>query len=598
MENKKRWSTVFKNNMFLFKICFQVSPLYVLLYIMDVIRNDVVIFLEFTFGLNFILECAEFHKPFHYVLIYLSCLFVFVVIGMFFNSWLHEKYEQKVLPNMKRRMKQILYTKAKSVDLEYYDDPEYYNNFIFSISESSNQIEHTFTLINKMVSAVSTFILTGIFFLSEDILSLLFILVIFISSYIMSQIENKLNFNIRILRNQHERRRDYINRIFYLADYAKEIRVNTKLNDILLNDFYKENKEIFEIEKKNMSKRLIIDFIKEYVCNSFLHNIMYMAYLIYKAVVLHTISYSNVIVLFKAATKVKNSLHTFSTIYPFATEISLYVEKINCFLNTESRIKNGGRKVPEQFHKLELKHVYFSYTGDENYVLYDINMTINIAEKIAIVGFNGSGKTTLIKVIMRLYNLTKGEILLDGININEYDLVEYRRKIGVVFQDYKIYAASLLENVILGEGTKLIHNTVIDALKKGGFEERYVSLEKGLETPLTTEFEEEGVNLSGGESQKVAISRAIYMDNPLTILDEPSSALDPIAEYHMNKVFLRTDDNIVIFISHRLTTTRFSDVIYVLEKGRIVESGTHYELLEKQGVYAQMWNVQASHYVL
>ncbi len=584
--------------MFLFKICFQVSPLYVLLYIMDVIRNDVVIFLEFTFGLNFILECAEFHKPFHYVLIYLSCLFVFVVIGMFFNSWLHEKYEQKVLPNMKRRMKQILYTKAKSVDLEYYDDPEYYNNFIFSISESSNQIEHTFTLINKMVSAVSTFILTGIFFLSEDILSLLFILIIFISSYIMSQIENKLNFNIRILRNQHERRRDYINRIFYLADYAKEMRVNTKLNDILLDDFYKENKEIFEIEKKNMSKRLVIDFIKEYVCNSFLHNIVYMAYLIYKAVVLHTISYSNVIVLFKAATKVKNSLQTFSTIYPFATEISLYVEKINCFLNTKSRIKNGGRKVPEQFHKLELKHVYFSYTGDENYVLYDINMTINIAEKIAIVGFNGSGKTTLIKVIMRLYNLTKGEILLDGININEYDLVEYRRKIGVVFQDYKIYAASLLENVILGEGTKLIHNTVIEALKKGGFEERYVSLEKGLETPLTTEFEEEGVNLSGGESQKVAISRAIYIDNPLTILDEPSSSLDPIAEYHMNKVFLRTNDNIVIFISHRLTTTRFSDLIYVLEKGRIVESGTHYELLEKQGVYARMWNVQASHYVL
>lgn len=588
---------VLKNNMFLIKLCFKAAPLYFTLFILNVIRGDLVIFLEFTFGLNFILECAEFGRSFSYALAYLVGLFLFVVLGMLFDSWFNENYRMRKLPYVKKCLKEKLYRKAEQVDFECYDNPQYYNNLILAVSESDKQIDRVFTLMNKLVSSVTTFILTGVFFIVEDVVSFAFILAIFVFSFIMNQIYNKLNFKIYIQKNQHERKRQYINRVFYLADYAKEIRLNTEVSGILLGDFEKTNKEMYDIETDNAAKRFGLDFMKEYVCNTLIHDVIYMIYLLYRAMIVKAISYSNVVVLFKASTKVRNSMQTFSTIYPFAMETSLFVDKIEEFLNTEKKVvSTQNRSVEKKLNRLELKHVYFSYSGDENYVLKDINITIDESNKVALVGFNGAGKTTLVKLIMRLYDVTKGEILLNGINIKEYEVEEYRSKIGVVFQDYNIYAATLLENVqldIVDESKKEIAQK---ALEKSGFPmERFP---RGLDTQLTTEFEKEGVNLSKGESQKVAVGRIFYNENPVLILDEPSSALDPISEYDLNKsMFKLATNKMIIFISHRLSTTRFSDHIYVLDQGEIVEHGTHDELLGNAKVYSEMWNAQAGHYI-
>lgn len=236
----------------------------------------------------------------------------------------------------------------------------------------------------------------------------------------------------------------------------------------------------------------------------------------------------------------------------------------------------------------------------------EVNLHMKPGEKIALVGYNGAGKTTFVKLLMRLYDVKSGSILADGIDIRDYNVKQYRNTIGTVFQDFQIFAGNVRENVILDvANNKDFSNSgyeydtnIRQALSDSGLLKRVDRLKNGLDTELTTEFSKDGVNLSGGESQKLAIARVFYKDAGLMILDEPSSALDPIAEYQLNHAMLEaTKDKTVVFISHRLSTTRLADRIVMLENGCIVEQGSHEELLTKNGKYAEMWRVQAGAYI-
>jgi len=289
----------------------------------------------------------------------------------------------------------------------------------------------------------------------------------------------------------------------------------------------------------------------------------------------------------------------FTDIYPYACETSLYVQKIRDFLNNEPKLtSNRELPVPKQAKAIELRNVSFAYRNGDANVINNVSLSIAPGEKIALVGYNGAGKTTLIKLIMRLYDPTEGVILADGEDIRVYKVWDYRNSIGTVFQDFMIFAATVKENVILDLPEKAETERVKRALEHSGFEDRLATLEHGLDTELTGEFAQDGVNLSGGESQKLAISRVFYKDAGLIILDEPSSALDPIAEYQLNRSMLEAARNkTVIFISHRLSTTRLADKIYMLENGSIVEQGSHEELLAKNGKYAAMWRAQAGQYI-
>jgi len=231
-------------------------------------------------------------------------------------------------------------------------------------------------------------------------------------------------------------------------------------------------------------------------------------------------------------------------------------------------------------------------------LLKNLDLQIQPGEKIALVGYNGAGKTTLVKLLMRLYDVKSGAILADKKDIRDYRVNAYRNTIGTVFQDFQIFAGNIKENVVLDTEDKGDVAQIKAALTDSGLIERIQGMEDGLDTPLTKEFKQEGINLSGGEAQKLAIARVFYKDAGLMILDEPSSALDPIAEYQLNHAMLTaTKDKTVIFISHRLSTTRIADRIIMLENGRIVEQGSHDDLLKQNGKYAQMWKVQAGAYI-
>lgn len=256
------------------------------------------------------------------------------------------------------------------------------------------------------------------------------------------------------------------------------------------------------------------------------------------------------------------------------------------------------KPVTEGSGGLSIEHVDFGYLPGQQ-VLKDVSFAVKPGQKIALVGYNGSGKTTLVKLLLRLYDPDGGKICYHGRDIRDYQVMAYRRSIGSVFQDFKLYAATLKENVLMDAADESREESFCaeQALYDAHFMLEDNRLSYQIETPLTTEFEKDGVNLSGGEAQKVAIARTLYRKQNMIIMDEPSSALDPLAEYRLNQELNEiARDKTVIFISHRLSTVRDADCIYMMENGRIVESGTHEALLAEDGKYAAMWKVQAGLY--
>ena len=320
--------------------------------------------------------------------------------------------------------------------------------------------------------------------------------------------------------NSHPlRKRAYVHRVFYLNEYAKEIRLNPDITNRLYKEFESTNGQIRDIEKKYAKKRSLLSFVTNYLTNDFISDVIYITYLVFRAAVKRTISYSSVIVFWNISGQLRHSLRTIATVFPQLSENSLYIEKIRGFLGYEQKITSSRNlPVPQTRGTLELRNVSFGYTEKDGPILKNISLAIHPEEKVALVGYNGAGKTTLIKLIMRLYDPNEGQILYNGIDIRDYDVNGYRKHIGTIFQDFKIFAAAVGENVVLDEDEASVEKkhkpAVLQALDYSGFTERLEKLPQGLATELTTEFEKEGVDLSGGESQQLAIARAFYKDAP------------------------------------------------------------------------------------
>ncbi len=292
----------------------------------------------------------------------------------------------------------------------------------------------------------------------------------------------------------------------------------------------------------------------------------------------------------------------FSQLVATLTELAAntrYLKAYFDFLDIPNRKYQGTLPVEkrddDQF-ELEFRNVSFRYPGSDQYVLRNFSIRFRIGERLAVVGRNGSGKTTFIKLLCRLYDPTEGEILLNGINIKKYDVREYAALFSVVFQDFQIISLPLGENV--AAAAEVDEERALEALEKAGFSGRPGELANGLETVLYTEFDPSGVNISGGEAQKIAIARALYHDTPFIILDEPTAALDPLAEY---EVYSKFDELVgsktAVYISHRLSSCRFCNDILVIDGGRAVQRGSHEKLVQdREGLYYRLWSTQAQYY--
>ncbi|HML48451.1 MAG TPA: ABC transporter ATP-binding protein [Clostridia bacterium] len=275
-----------------------------------------------------------------------------------------------------------------------------------------------------------------------------------------------------------------------------------------------------------------------------------------------------------------------------------YIKPLLDFLNLPDVLAKGSKPIPDEAeYRFEFRNVSFRYPGAQTFALKNLNMTLNANRRLAVVGKNGSGKTTMIKLLCRLYDPTEGEILLNGVNIRDYDFEAYRRLFSIVFQDFKLFPLTIGANVAVSNTPD--SKKALRCLRDAGFGERLEGLPLGLNTVLYKEFDEGGVQISGGEAQKIALARALYKDAGIVVLDEPTAALDPIAEFEVYSTFEKTiGSKTAVFISHRLSSCRFCHDIAVFDGGELVQRGSHDDLLsDADGLYAALWHAQAQHYV-
>ena len=549
---------------------------------------------------------------FLYAVTVIAVMAGFYLLAYAFDKWYWCIKNPLMRQKLQLRMHEELFVKSRSLDLSCFDDPEFYNDFVWAMNESDKRavevIEDTGKLVNRIVASFTMF---GLLFTVDYVIALI-LLCSSAVTVICNLVGNKVSFMHSKETNPMFRKKGYINRVYHLADYAKELRIR-HADELLMKEYDENNENIIKAAQKYGVKYF------------FLYGLGWNALgdLTFFAIILYMISLLSVGELavggFAASVSVVWSVRWMLTDlierltkYP---KHSLYIEKYLEFMRFEPKMRGGITQIPE-FSSLEFRNVSFSYefsahpkykfheedheikkAESEGEVLKNVNLTVRAGEKIAIVGYNGAGKTTLIKLIMRLYDPTAGEILYNGINIKEFEPEAYRQKIGTVFQDFRIFAASIAENVMGGEYTADDEKTVLDALDAADFLEKLASLKDGIHTHLTREFDDSGTNLSGGESQKVAIARVFARNYPIVIMDEPSSALDPMAEYKLNQSILKsTEEKTVIFISHRLSTTRIADTIYMFDTGKLIEQGSHAELLAAGGKYAEMFRLQSEKY--
>lgn len=427
------------------------------------------------------------------------------------------------------------------------------------------------------------------------------LVLILLSVYINSKCEAEGG-KIRYSANQVQVRSGRVYWFFFnlITDYSmgKDIRI-FKMHDLIEEKGEKARDEIEEVQKRTIRKGLKLQMIVTVSQNLFI----FAAYLfvgikaIYGMISIGEVTkYIGAITLMQS--EINNLFAQLITIRTHNTYLESYAdlmglpnEKYDGTLPVEKRIDNE--------YELEFKNVSFHYPNSDRLILKNVSFKLNLGEKLAIVGANGAGKTTFIKLLCRLYDPTEGEILLNGINIQKYDYKEYMDLFSVVFQDYKIFSFSVAENV--AAGPEYDEEKVIKSLRAAGIYERILEMKSGIDTRLLKEQQdgdEEGVEISGGEKQKIALARALYRDAPVVILDEPTSALDPVAEQDIYQRFNEmVQTKTAVFISHRMSSCRFCDRIAVFEDGRIVEIGTHDKLVsDVNGIYRRMWDAQAQWY--
>ena len=405
----------------------------------------------------------------------------------------------------------------------------------------------------------------------------------------------KLNFTVTAEEQPFGRARENAARAFYLPEYAKELRlsdVGQALEQDLAHSIDGQKSAYYRKRHKIAALRAI---------NVMTSNFWIMAasnvLLIYHMTVTGMITAGGFAAAQNAVWQVYWGMINFLYVFTDMSEHALYVQKYVDFLHRKPALVFGSRPMPAQFESLQVQDMSFRYPGSEETVLHKVNLTVLAGEKIAFVGYNGAGKSTLIKLLLRLYDPSEGSILLNGVDIREYDIGQYRRFFGALFQDFTLFAATVGENVLAGEDDGSRRDEILRVLDEAGFTERLEQMPSGIDTMLTREFDEKGQNLSGGELQKIGIARVLASGGAVWVLDEPSSALDPDSEMQFNRRLMKHGDGkTILFISHRLSTTRMSDRIYMFAGGELVEQGSHDELMAQNGPYAEMFTLQAEKY--
>jgi ATP-binding cassette, subfamily B, bacterial len=549
------------------------------------------------FFIRYMVGAIQQGESFQHILRFILLSGGFFTIVAFYYSFIEGAYIPLAGPTVYRKLYGMLYKKAGNVELRCFEDSSFYNRYTLAVDGADQKliqaIQNFFGIIAGGIAAIVVF--TAMF--TIDRIVVLFILFPIVGNFLFGYLYHKAEYERDKAMAPFKRRIDYVNRVMYMADYSKELRLS-KVFNLLKHKYDDALKNIFQVADRYAFKITLPTWIRNYLTFTVMFEgvLMYGAY---RAIVGKTMDLAELAVLSSTMVSASWILIRFTESLMESMKQGLFIENLRTFLEYEEKLpENYDGIIPEEnIHSIEFRNVSFSYKEDSP-VIKNLSFRIEGNNRVALVGHNGAGKTTIIKLLFRLYDPDEGEILLNDINIKEYNLKAYRSLYAAAFQDYKIFALSIKENVLMRECSEEDNSVVIEALAKAGVYDKVRSLPKGIDTIMTKEFDEEGVLLSGGEYQKIVVARAFVKKVPIKVFDEPSSALDPIAEYELYDSIIKDSiDKTMIFISHRLSSVRNADMVYMLENGTILEQGTHKELMEQNGAYADMYNKQAKNYL-
>ena len=548
----------------------------------------------FVYLTKYIFNCIENNIEY-------SRLFWFLVIACsghicihFICGW-YETYRKIKTPEVYRHIFHRVIDLSDTLELKDYESPEFYDKYARALDNCVDQAMNIAIKTGVYIGNVISTIMSIGLAIMVDPAFLVFLIVPMIVSLYFGKKNAKTNFEREKAITRDKRTAEYVKRVYYEKKYAAEVRLYG-VNDLMLQ---KQEDAVNKMEQVSLGYRMKTAFYSFIMKGSYsiFAGIVAYFYVVFRVKYGNVADVSSYVAMITAMSfstyqlkaAVENRIYIFN-------ESKLF-ENLEEFLEQDRKPKEE-KIVLNEIESVELRNVSFTYPGANTPTINGVSFKWSKGEKIAIVGYNGAGKTTLIKLLMGLYPVTEGQILVNGIDINEIDLDVYRDRFGTVFQDLQVFAMTLSENVLMRrpEGEE-DYAKVRKALEDAQFDCEHRGLTKGLDTVISREFDEEGFVPSGGQAQKIAIARVFAAQPDMVILDEPSSALDPLAEYNMYRNMMKLSEGKgVIFISHRLSSARMADEIYLVKDGKIVEQGTHEQMMALNGYYHEMFMLQAENY--
>lgn len=519
------------------------------------------------------------------ITVYIGLIATVKIIKLLTCPWVNSCTNQSGIDTVSHYMELSAHTQYS-----IFETAEYRNNFQLVMSMVRGETAADFCA--AIVSAGVSLLIYTVYIARLNPIILLIVLLVVVSNTVVKMRLNRLEEKTIPDFKRNSREFSYINDTFSNFDNAKEVRINQC--EELFNNKYNENiKKRWKLNTSYGRKKFLLNMCLHIADAIQLVSVYgYAAYMTWNGF----ISFGSFTVY---AASVINFSNAFSKLVNAVLDVGLAVRFVPryCEIKTLAQESDSVDMSWRADRPLEIKfeNVSFRYPNTSQMVLENINLTISDGCKLAIVGENGAGKTTFIKLLCRLYCPTSGQITLNGINIENIPREIYAGLLSVVFQDYKLFSFDVVDNIVLN--SELEEEKLLDVIGKSDLKSKIDSLPNGIHTYINREFDEHGVEFSGGEMQRLALARAYYKGSPIVILDEPTAALDPKSELNLYEHFQSIiDDKIAIFISHRLASTALCDRIVVFSAGQIVELGTHKELLDLNGIYANMWKVQAELY--
>lgn len=541
-------------------------------------------------GLKFLIDTLTEKKSFSAVIIIVA---VYCAVNLFKESvtaWYENKYKPVAQVRISRYLDLELMTRTTALDLSDFDDPGFFDKYTRAKNEiTSRAIEVITTICGLIGNAVSIASLSAVI-IATDPLLIACVIAGVILSFVFDLFKSKIYYKFDLETTKENRRIAYIRRIFYEPQYLTELRLFSVKNLAMLKygEYTNNLSSILNRQGKTKTAIGIANAVINYVLFSGV-SFIYLSLRVFSGF----IGIGDFSAMYSAVYSFGSELYSLVSLFPDLYRHSLFIDNIRSVLETEGTIEQSDGIIldPAVPHSIEFRDVTFSY-ADGTTALRNFSFKAEAGKKTAIVGYNGAGKSTLIKLLCRLYDPEAGLILIDSVDIKNYNTQSLRAAFGIVMQDFRQYAFTVAENV-MPSTTVPDRNAVINCLEKTGLSEKIAANPHNIDAHLTREFDSDGILLSGGEFQKLSLARALAQNAHTLVLDEVTSALDPLAEAKLNGLLLdNTNDRTVIFISHRLNSSLYADMIYMLDGGTLAEAGTHDELLKLDGKYAELYKLQ------